>query len=161
MDLFFGTLAVNSVSDFFFFFFLLGFYQTFPMPSVSMIFRKKLCFPPLFGALSIVHLLLPSVECRPSDPLRDDDILNTYRVINHHHCQRLCWYRKLCVWYSFYNKNDSPGGSDHNCVLHWDHYGQTGELLEGWTEDMATGDDLVSVNSQQIKTRKRLSGSRY
>ena len=117
--------------------------------------KQWACYSTLFGAVCVVSLLIPTTGCASSDPLQDDNILDTYRVSNHHHCQRLCWYRKLCVRYSFYNKNDNPGGSGDNCVLHWSNYEEKEKLLDGWTEEIASGDNLVRLINEREGGRRR------
>ena len=89
------------------------------------------------------YLLLFSSACALVNPLQEISILKTYGVINRLQCQRMCWYQKLCVYYSFYNKKGNAGGRDHNCVLHLNNGQENAELLEGWVEGMASADGLV------------------
>ena len=97
--------------------------------------------PAVLGFFWCGYFLLSPVKCVPTSPLHASDVLGTFRINNHQQCQRLCWYQKLCVRHSSYNKNDNPARD--NCVLHLDASLGGGELLEGWSEEEASGAYLV------------------
>ena len=89
-------------------------------------------------------LLLVCVNCAVVNPLREVDVLKSYSVANHHQCRRLCWYRKPCARFSFYNKNDNHITRGENCVLHLNEE-QVHDLLEGWVEGTVSGEALVRM----------------
>ena len=103
----------------------------------------------LLGLFCCGCLLLHGADCVLVDPLRDLDVLKSYRVANQRQCRRLCWYRKPCARFSFYDKNDNSRTGEDNCVLHLNEEGGH-NLLEGWVEGKASGDALVRMGLKLI-----------
>ncbi|XP_070181011.1 protein eyes shut-like isoform X2 [Littorina saxatilis] len=99
----------------------------------------------LIGILCVGIFLYPTVNCNQTNPLEETDVLQSFRVSNSLQCQRLCWYRKQCVRFSFYDKNDNPAGSEDNCVLHVNR-GEGQQLMEAWREELATSKEMSSTH---------------